>query len=155
MSRVLIIESSARQQDSFSRQLTRQLVGLHSLADGSLLHMVPEVYDKVKMFRFTADGTRLLILSVPDPKSGYSWGSHVDQVEVATGVGLRVSFMSKAPLPELAISADGTTLALTSLDGTNKRKLTLYDLATADTKVMIDLEQKRRYDKAEDDEDEE
>lgn len=126
----------------------RQLVAIHSVGDGSRLRIVPEVYDQVQSLRFTANG-RLLVYSVPDFRSGIAAGGHIDQVDAGTWDPLRASFMTWTPRPALAISPDGATLALSSVEGRNKRKLTLYDLASGGTRLMIDLEQKRRYDKAE------
>ncbi len=126
----------------------RQLVAIHSVLDGSRLCIVPEVYDLVQGLRFTATG-RLLVYSVPDIRSGIAAGGHIDQVDAGTWGPLRGSFMTWTVRPPLALSPDGATLALSSVEGRNKRKLTLYDMATGDTRLMIDLEQKRRYDKAE------
>jgi hypothetical protein len=126
----------------------RQLVAVHSLDGGNRLHIVPEVYDLVQGLRFTRDG-RLLVYSVADTRSGMAAGGHVDQVDAAAWEPLRASFMTWTVRPSLAIAPDGTLLALSSVEGRNKRKLSLYDLATGDTRLMIDLEQKHRYDKAE------
>lgn len=127
----------------------RQVVAVHALADGSRLKVVPEVYDLVQGLRFTRDG-RLLVYSVPDYRAGFAAGGHVDQVDAATWEPLRASFMTWTVRPPLALSPNGRLLALSSVEGRNKRKLTLYDLASGETQLMIDLEQKRRYDKAED-----
>ncbi len=126
----------------------RQLVAVHALGNGALVRVVPEVYDVVQGLRFTGDG-HLLVYSVPDPRSGMPAGGHVDQVDAVSWEPLRTSFITWTWRPPLALAPDGATLALSSVEGRNKRKLTLYDLATGDTRLMIDLEQKRRYDKAE------
>lgn len=126
----------------------KQVVAIHALEDGIRAAVVPEAYDLVHGLRFTADG-RLLVYSVPDTRAGMAAGGHVDQVDAATWGPLRASFMTWTARPPLAVAPDGATLALSSVQGRNKRKLTLYDLATGDTRLMIDLEQKHRYDKAE------
>lgn len=126
----------------------RHLVAVHALEDGALVRVVPEIYDVVQGLHFTADH-RLLVYSVPDMRSGIAAGGHVDQVDADSWEPLRTSFMTWTWRPPLAIAPDGATLAISSVEGRNKRKLTLYDLATGDTRLMIDLEQKRRYDKAE------
>jgi hypothetical protein len=126
----------------------KQVVAIHALEDGKRAAVVTEAYDLVHGLRFTADG-RLLVYSVPDTRAGMATGGHVDQVDARTWQPLRASFMTWTVRPPLAIAPDGSTLALSSVEGRNKRKLTLYELATGDTRLMIDLEQKRRYDKAE------
>lgn len=134
----------------------RQLVSLWSLAKGERLRTVPEIYDVVQAMRFTADGARLLVYSVPDTRwqAGTGGGGiirigRVEQVDVASCAPLRAACMSRMNGPRLAVSPDGTTLALSSTEGRNKRQLVLFDLATGDTRLMIDLEQRHRYDKQE------
>jgi len=126
----------------------RQMVVVHALGDGTRTNAVPEVYDLVQHMHFTDHG-RLLVYSVPDTRAGMTAGGHVEQVDLATWEPLRARFMTWTARPPLAVAPDGATLALSSVQGRNKRKLTLYDLATGDTRVMIDLEQKHRYDKLE------
>lgn len=127
----------------------RNIVAVHALADGALVRVVPGIYDHVSGLRFTPDGTRLLVFSVPDTRSGMSGAGLVEAVDAAFWEPLRASFMSWTADPEMAVSPDGLTLALSSMEGRHKRKLMLYDLATGDTRLMVDLQQKRRYDKAE------
>lgn len=126
----------------------RQLLVIYALADGTRLHLVPEVYDRIQELRFT-DTDRLLVYNVPDYRSGAAAGGHVDQVDATAWQPLRTSFMTWTIRPPMAIAPSGACLALSSVEGKNKRKLTLYELATGDTQLMIDLEQKHRYDKAE------
>ncbi|HEY0979211.1 MAG TPA: hypothetical protein VGE21_17190 [Flavobacteriales bacterium] len=129
----------------------RQLVSFFALPEGHRSGTVSTLYDVVMAMRYTADGQRLLVYSVPDLRfnpASYGVGV-VDQVDAASGLPLRASCMSRMNGPDLAISPDGLTLALSSTEGRNKRKLTCYELATGDTRMMIDLAQKRRYDKGE------
>lgn len=127
----------------------RQMVSVHRLMDGALLRWVPAVYDLVQDIRYSADGEVVMVHSVADPRSGIAAGGHLELVRAKDQEPLRPSFMSWTARPVPAISPDGRTMALGSTEGRNKRKLTLYELATGSTMLMIDLEQKRRYDKAE------
>jgi hypothetical protein len=127
----------------------RQMVSVHRLQDGAPVRWVPAVYDLVQDLRYSTDGEVLLVHSVADPRSGIAAGGHLELVRAKDQEPLRPSFMSWTARPVPAISPDGRTLALGSTEGRNKRKLTLYELATGSTLLMIDLEQKRRYDKAE------
>lgn len=134
----------------------RQLVSFHALADGRRIRTVPEIYDVVKALRFTRDGAHLLVYSVPDTRWQPGTGNggvmrigRVEQVDAASGTPLRAACMSRMNGPRLAVSPDGATLALSSTEGRNKRQLVLFDLATGDTRLMIDLAQRRRNDKEE------
>lgn len=139
----------------------RQLVSIHAVADGRVVATVPEVYDIIRSMAFSPAGDRLLVYSTTDLKLAPDFGArpfdfnyvdqagHVDQVAVEGWVPLRASCMSRMSEPSLAVSPDGVLLALSSTEGRNKRKLQLYDTATGDTYLMIDLEQKRASDKGE------
>ncbi len=138
----------------------RQMVSLYNTADGSLIRTVPEVYDIIRSMSYALDGNRLLVYSSRDPRSGTTpmaggntWNlnmvalpGYVQQIDAATGEPLRTGFQSQMNEPYLAVSPDGRTLALSSTEGRNKRKVTLYDLDSGDTQLLIDLEQKHRYD---------
>jgi len=127
----------------------RQLIGIYTVEDGSVVRIVPAIYDLIQGMHFTADGEQLLVFSVPDTRSHMAPGGHVEQVQTETWEPLRASFMTWTSRPNMAVCPDGGTLALSSIEGKNKRKLTVYDRTTGDTRLMIDLEQKHRYDKAE------
>jgi Tol biopolymer transport system component len=136
-------------------------VTFYSTADGSLLGTVPEVYDIIRALAFSPDGTRLLVYSSTDPRAQSAAGGpslvinkaarpgRVEQVDVQDRTPLRASFWSRMNEPFLSISPGGSTIALSSTGGKNQRQLTLYDFASADTHVMIDLAQKHKYDVAE------
>lgn len=139
----------------------RQLVSIHAVADGHVITTVPEVYDIIRSIAFSPAGDRLLVYSTTDLKLAPDIGArpfdfnyvdqagHVDQVAVEGWTPLRASCMSRMSEPALAVSPDGTLLALSTTEGRNKRKLQLYDTATGDTYLMIDLEQKHASDKGE------
>ncbi|MFT3884282.1 MAG: hypothetical protein QM724_02275 [Flavobacteriales bacterium] len=134
----------------------RQLISFFDARTGQRQRMVPAIYDVVQALRFIDGGSRLLVYSIPDTRflanagGGLIRTGLVEQVDATSGEPLRASCMTRMNAPVLAVSPDAATLALSSSQGMNKRKLTLYDLATGDTKLMIDLAQRRRYDKAED-----
>lgn len=135
----------------------RQLISFFDIGSGARVRMVPAIYDVVQGLRFIDGGRRLLVFSIPDTRyqvraagAGLARTGLVEQVDVASGEPLRASCMTHMNAPVLAISPDGTTLAIGSSEGFNKRKLTLYDLDSGDTRVMIDLAQRHRADKSED-----
>ncbi len=141
----------------------RQMVSFYSTASGELQRTVPEVYDIIRGMGFSSDGKRLLVYSNQDPRSGVApvaggnaWNfsmvdrpGYVQQIDPSSGDPLRTGFQSLMNEPFLAVDPSGTTLALSSTEGRNKRKLTLYDIDSGDTRTMIDLEQKHRYDTGE------
>ena len=140
----------------------RQMVSFYSTVNGSLIGTVPEVYDIVRALAFTPDGTRLLVYNSNDPSAQGSTAvrsvfamnlmaipGRVEQVDVDSRTPLRAGFWSQMNEPFLAVSPSGSSIALSSSEGRNKRKLLLYDLASADTQLMIDLEQKHRCDTGE------
>jgi hypothetical protein len=138
----------------------RQMVSFFSAQDGVLIGSVPEVYDIIRALAFTRDGSRLLVYSSTDPRAqgagagalsfnGAARPGRVEQVDAHDRMPLRASFWSRMNEPFLAISPDGATIALSSTGGKNGRQLTLYDFASADTRYMIDLAQKHKYDVSE------
>jgi Tol biopolymer transport system component len=138
----------------------RQMVTFYSTVDGGLLGSVPEVYDIIRALAFSTDGTRLLVYSSTDPRAqgagagalsfnGAARPGRVEQVDARDRTPLRAAFWSRMNEPFLSISPDGSAIALSSTGGKNQRQLTLYDFASADTQVMIDLAQKHKYDVAE------
>ena len=139
----------------------RQMVSIHATEDGRLITTVAEIYDIIRAMAFSPAGDRLLVYSTTDLKLAPDIGArpfdfnyvdqagHVDQVAVQGWVPLRASCMSRMSEPSLAVSPDGALLALSSTEGRNKRKLQLYETATGDTRLMIDLEQKHASDKGE------
>lgn len=140
----------------------RQMLSVYDADNGTLVALVPEIYDVVRSMRFTVDGKRLLVLSTSDPRmapdvgrgSGFSFNysaqpGHVDQVDMATLQPLRTGFMSRMSEPFLAVDPAITRLALSNTEGRNKRKLLLYDLSSGETLSMVDLEQRRSSDKGE------
>jgi Tol biopolymer transport system component len=141
----------------------RQMVSLYDAGTGELKRTVPEAYDIIRAMGYTADGARLLVYSSQDTRAGTApmaggnqWNlslvdrpGYVQQVDGATGEPLRAGFQSLMNEPFLAVSPDGRTLALSSTEGRNKRKLTLYDTDSGETLELIDLEQKHRYDTGE------
>lgn len=141
----------------------RQMISFYGTADGRLLGTVPEIYDIVRALAWTPDGARVLVYSSADlrmqPPTGNSIQQlnlnmvdrpgRVEQIDARARQPLRASFSSLMNEPFLAVSPDGRTIALSSTDGHNKRKLTLYDTDSGDTRLMIDLEQKHRYDTGE------
>ncbi|MCC7503072.1 MAG: hypothetical protein IT229_11115 [Flavobacteriales bacterium] len=138
----------------------RQMVSFYSTASGELQRTVPEVYDIIRGMGFSPDGKRLLVYSTRDPRAGvapvaggHAWNfsmvdqpGYVQQIDPFKGEPLRTGFQSLMSEPFLAVDPSGTTLALSSTEGRNKRKLTLYDIDSGDTRTMIDLEQEHRYD---------
>lgn len=141
----------------------RQMVSLFDAGTGALRRTVPEVYDIIRAMGYTADGARLLVYSSQDPRNGVApvsggkvWNlnmvdrpGYVQQIDGTTGEPLRAGFQSLMNEPFLAVSPDRGMLALSSTEGHNRRKLTLYDLDTGETGLLIDLEQKHRYDTGE------
>lgn len=139
----------------------RQMVSIHALEDGRRITTVPEIYDIIRAMAFSPAGDRLLVYSTTDLKLAPDIGArpfdfnhvdqagHVDQVAVEGWAPLRASCMSRMSEPSLAVSPDGALLALSSTEGRNKRKLQLYETATGDTRLLIDLEQKHASDKGE------
>ena len=141
----------------------QQMISFYHTASGALQRTVPEVYDVIRGMGFSPDGTRLLVYSTQDPRAGAApaaggnaWNfnmaarpGYVQQIDPRTGEPLRTGFQSMMNEPFLAVDPSGRTLALSSTEGRNKRKLTLYDIESGDTRTMIDLEQKHRYDTGE------
>ena len=140
----------------------RQVVGLYHLEDGTLWRTVPEVYDIVRSMEFSPDGAQLLVYSTTDLRYQKPTGSfsdldfslvsrpgHVEQIDARTGEPMRVGFMSRMNEPFLAVHPASHTLALSSTEGHNKRKLLLFDTETGETRAMIDLAQRHRYDVSE------
>lgn len=137
----------------------RQMISFYSV-DGRLLGTEPEIHDIVRALAWTADGSRVLVYSSADLRMQPHLGNsiqqldlnmvdrpgRVEQIDASAMQPLRAAFSSLMNEPFLAVSPDGRTLALSSTDGHNKRKLTLYDTDSGDTRVLIDLEQKHRYD---------
>lgn len=143
----------------------RQVVSLYHLEDGTLWRTVNEVYDIIRSMAFTPDGAQLLVYSSADPRSQRSAAGlnelnftlvdrpgHVEQVDARTGEPMRVGFMCRMNEPFLAAHPASHTIALSSTEGHNKRKLLLFDTETGDTRAMIDLAQKHRYDVGESEE---
>ncbi len=140
----------------------RQMVSLFDARSGALKRTVPEAYDIIRAMGYTADGERLLVYSSQDPRSGVApvsggkvWNlnmvdrpGYVQQID-ASGEPLRAGFQSLMNEPFLAVSPDRSMLALSSTEGHNQRKVTLYALDTGETGLLIDLEQKHRYDSGE------
>lgn len=137
----------------------RQMVSLYYLVDGTLWKTVNEVYDIVRSMEFTPDGARLLVYSTTDPRYQRPTGSlsdldlslvsrpgHVEQIDARSGEPMRVGFMSRMNEPFLAADPVSHTLALSSTEGHNKRKLLLFDMENGETRTMIDLAQRHRYD---------
>ncbi|MBL8001617.1 MAG: hypothetical protein JNL05_06610 [Flavobacteriales bacterium] len=141
----------------------RQMITLFDAGTGAVRHVVPEAYDIIRAMAYSPDGSRLLVYSSQDLRAGVAptaggnvWNmsmvdrpGYVQQVDAATGDPLRAGFQSLMNEPFLAVSPAGRTLALSSTEGRNKRKLTLYDISSGETLEMIDLEQKHRYDTGE------
>jgi hypothetical protein len=120
---------------------------------------VSEVYDIVRALEFSPEGKRLLVYSTADPRlqdPALSFNSmnlnmvdrpgHVEQIDATTGEAMRVGFMSLMNEPFLAVSPVANTIALSTTEGHNKRKIMLFDTESGDTRLMIDLAQKHRYD---------
>ena len=109
---------------------------------------------------WTDDGARILVYSSADLRLQPPTGNvvqqmnmnmvdrpgRVEQIDALTMQPLRGGFSSSMNEPFLAVSPDGGTLALSSTDGHNKRKLGLYAMDSGDARVLIDMEQKHRYD---------
>jgi WD40 repeat protein len=140
----------------------RQMVSFFNATSGTLVHTVTEVYDVIRGMGFTPDGSRVLVYSSQDPRLAPPQDAksvlnlnmvdrpgYVQQIDAVTFEPLRAGFQSLMNEPYLAVSPDGRTLALSSTEGHNKRKLTLYDLDSGDTHLLINLEQKHRYDTGE------
>lgn len=140
----------------------RQMVSLYHLSDGMLWRTANEVYDIIRSMAFTPDGTQLLVYSSADPRLQRPSGSfndfdfslvdrpgRVEQIDARTAEPLRASFMSRMNEPFLAVAPELHLIALSSTEGRNKRKLLVFDTLTGDTRAMIDLAQKHRYDVSE------
>ena len=138
----------------------RQMVSFYSLPDGDLTRTINEIYDVVLSMGFTPDGSRLLIYSTPDTRlgarsTGMAAGldgnmqkrmGMVDQVDAASGEPLRASCTSWMNEPCLAISNDGSKLALGTSEGHNNRKVQINNARTGDSETLIDLQRKHRDD---------
>ena len=138
----------------------RQMVSFFRAEDGTLIGTVPEIYDIVRALAWTDNGQRLLVYSSADLRLQPPTGNvvqqmnmnmvdrpgRVEQIDAINRQPLRGGFSSSMNEPFLAVSPDGNTLALSSTDGHNKRKLGLYATDSGDARVLIDMEQKHRYD---------
>lgn len=141
----------------------RQMVSFYNTSTGALIATVPEVYDIIRSITYAADGTHLLIHNTNDPRApgstaiaspfginAVALAGRIELVDAIEQAPLRTSFWTRMSNPVLAVDPSGTRLALSGTEGRNKRKVTIHGLHDGGTQLMIDLEQKHRYDVAED-----
>lgn len=128
----------------------REMVSVYNTADGKLVGTIAEIYDVIYTMAFTPAGDRLLIYSIPDTRfnqgnvavSAPTRQGIVNTVAMPAMEPLRTGFMSAMNEPQLELNAAADRLALASTEGFNKRKLYVYDTATGEFTLDLDMDQK-------------
>ena len=134
----------------------REMVSIFNTADGGLVGTIPEVYDVIYDMTFTSTGDRLLIYAIPHSKlnpgaNGQMLGAVrqgiVNMVEMPAMAPMRTGFLSLMNEPQVEPNLQGDRLALASVDGTiNGRKVYVYDMATGDFTLDLDMNMRWRRD---------
>lgn len=129
----------------------REMVSVYDVSTGTLVGTVPEIYDHVYDMEVTADGSRLLIYAIAHTR--ISGGSDVrpegvvNMVELPSLVPLRTGFLSLMKEPQVEMNLQGDRIALGSVDNTfNGRKVYVYDTATGEFTLDLDMNTRWRVD---------
>lgn len=130
----------------------REMVSVYEVATGKLAGTIAEIYDVIYDMVCTDFGDRLLIYSIPHVKlqpaaGGFVAGGGrkgiVNVVDMPSMVPQRLGFMSLMNEPQLELNRRGSLLAMASLEGTNTRKLYVYDMS--DGEFVLDLDMAERW----------
>ncbi|MBK6832150.1 MAG: hypothetical protein IPG92_16095 [Flavobacteriales bacterium] len=134
----------------------REMVSIYSTITGKLIGTIPEVYDVIYDMTFTAAGERLLIYAIPHLKlnpgvNGQMVGAVrqgiVNMVEMPAMTPMRTGFLSLMNEPQVEPNLQGDRIALASVDGTiNGRKVYVYDMATGEFTLDLDMNTRWRTD---------
>lgn len=134
----------------------REMVSVYRTVDGGLAGTIPDVYDVIYDMTFTAAGDRLLIYAIPHSKlnagaNGQMVGAVrqgiVNMVEMPSMTPMRTGFLSLMNEPQVEPNTQGDRIALGSLDNTiNGRKVYVYDMATGEFTLDLDMNTRWRTD---------
>ncbi len=124
----------------------REMLSAYRTADGSLVGSVPEIYDRIHKVAFHPNGQVLLVYATSDPRMtgavGAAMRGVVNLVEMPARTPLRTGFLSLMTDAHLEPNTAADRIALASTEGFNKRKLYVYDMATGDFTLDLDLDQR-------------
>lgn len=129
----------------------RQMITVYDTRTGKAVGTVPEIYDHIYAMRCTEAGDRLLVYAIAHTKlngvaSALPQGV-VNQVELPSLQPIRTGFLSLMKEPQIEPNAQGDRLALASADGSiNGRKLHVYDMATGEFTLDLDMDTRWRRD---------
>lgn len=127
----------------------RQMITVYDTRTGKAMGTVPEIYDHIYDMRCTNSGDRLLVYAIAHTKLNGAANALpqgvVNQIELPTLKPIRTGFLSLMKEPQIEPNAQGDRLALASTDGSiNGRKLHVYDMATGEFTLDLDMDTRWR-----------